>query len=101
MGTRDCGHTSAMSSPTRGEAGLTGQWRTSRPVVDHEICRAAKAGKMVCMQCWTYCPEAVIDKRVPIEIDLEYCKGCGICEEVCPADAITMVPETDFLKDEG
>ncbi|MFQ5911454.1 MAG: 4Fe-4S binding protein [Thermoplasmata archaeon] len=23
--------------------------------------------------------------------DMDYCKGCGICDEVCPADAIEMV----------
>jgi Pyruvate/2-oxoacid:ferredoxin oxidoreductase delta subunit len=26
-----------------------------------------------------------------VEIDLTYCKGCGICAEECPAKAITMV----------
>jgi len=25
--------------------------------------------------------------------DLTYCKGCEICAEVCPVDAVTMVPE--------
>ena len=25
--------------------------------------------------------------------DYDYCKGCEICAEVCPTDAITMVPE--------
>jgi Pyruvate/2-oxoacid:ferredoxin oxidoreductase delta subunit len=27
------------------------------------------------------------------EIDLDYCKGCGICVEECPSGAIRMVPE--------
>lgn len=95
MGTRDCKHVSAMAGPSAGEAGQTGQWRTQRPVVDHAKCVAAKAGKPVCMQCWMYCPEVVIAKRAPIEIDLVYCKGCGICMEVCPSGAISMVPETE------
>ena len=28
------------------------------------------------------------------EIDLDYCKGCGICVAECPCGAIEMVPET-------
>ncbi len=28
------------------------------------------------------------------EIDLDYCKGCGICVSECPSGAIKMVPET-------
>jgi pyruvate ferredoxin oxidoreductase delta subunit len=26
---------------------------------------------------------------------MDYCKGCGICAEECPAKAITMVDEVD------
>ena len=95
MGTRECGHVSAMASPSVGEAGLTGQWRTTRPVVDHEKCIEVKTGKGTCFRCWLYCPEMVVRKKAPIEIDMDYCKGCGICAEVCPASAIDMVPETD------
>jgi len=94
VGTRECGHISAMASPNEGEAGQTGEWRIERPVVDESKCIAAKAGKPVCMQCWLYCPEGVIAKEAPIKIDLRYCKGCGICVEVCRTDAIRMVPET-------
>jgi pyruvate ferredoxin oxidoreductase delta subunit len=28
-----------------------------------------------------------------IVFDLDYCKGCGICTEECPSDAIEMVRE--------
>ncbi|MFP3162015.1 MAG: 4Fe-4S binding protein, partial [Acidilobus sp.] len=28
-----------------------------------------------------------------VYVDYEYCKGCGICAEVCPTHAIEMVPE--------
>ena len=27
------------------------------------------------------------------EIDLDFCKGCGICVSECPSGAIQMVPE--------
>ncbi|MEM0469142.1 MAG: 4Fe-4S binding protein, partial [Pyrobaculum sp.] len=27
-------------------------------------------------------------------IDYTYCKGCGICSDVCPAKAIEMVQES-------
>jgi pyruvate ferredoxin oxidoreductase delta subunit len=39
-----------------------------------------------------YCPEACISKE-GIEIDFQYCKGCGICAVECPAEAIVMVKE--------
>ncbi|MDY6834379.1 MAG: 4Fe-4S binding protein [Chloroflexota bacterium] len=93
MGTRDCGHISAMASPTVGEAGKTGEWRQLRPVINHMKCIPAKKGKPACFMCWLYCPEVVVKRSIPIEIDLTYCKGCGICAEECPAGAIVMAPE--------
>ncbi|HNR36505.1 MAG TPA: 4Fe-4S binding protein [Candidatus Hydrogenedentes bacterium] len=94
MGTRECEHTSAMATPSFGEAGRTGDWRTQRPVVDNTKCIPAKNNRPGCFSCWMYCPEAVIKRTIPIEIDLEYCKGCGICAEECVSGAISMVPET-------
>ena len=95
MGTRACKHTSAMASPSIGEAGKTGQWRTHRPVVDARKCTPMRRNTPGCFQCWLFCPEAVIKRSIPIEIDLVYCKGCGICAEQCPSGAITMAPERD------
>lgn len=50
-----------------------------------------------CDNCFGMCPDnAVIktdDPAAPYLIDLDYCKGCGICATECPAGAITMVPE--------
>jgi pyruvate ferredoxin oxidoreductase delta subunit len=45
--------------------------------------------------CWLYCPESVIDweKVYKIQIDYTYCKGRGICADVCPVKAIDMTPE--------
>jgi pyruvate ferredoxin oxidoreductase delta subunit len=84
----------AMSAPCIGEAGLTGDWRNKRPVVDPTACLAVKAGKVTCQICWVHCPEACIEQGAPPVVDLDYCKGCGICAEECPADAIAMVPES-------
>ena len=49
-----------------------------------------------CDNCYALCPDdAVIKLGPPGEyvIDLDYCKGCGLCVEECPAGAIVMVPE--------
>jgi 2-oxoacid:acceptor oxidoreductase delta subunit (pyruvate/2-ketoisovalerate family) len=50
-----------------------------------------------CDNCFGVCPDnAVIKLGQPGEkylIDLDYCKGCGLCAAECPAGAIQMVPE--------
>jgi Pyruvate/2-oxoacid:ferredoxin oxidoreductase delta subunit len=45
--------------------------------------------------CKTICPEGCIEESgddffIP---DETYCKGCGICAEECPSDAIIMEQE--------
>ena len=51
-----------------------------------------------CDNCYGVCPDnAVIKLGEPGEryqIDLDFCKGCGICVAECPCGAIEMVPET-------
>jgi len=51
-----------------------------------------------CDNCYGVCPDnAVIKLGDPgelYEIDLDFCKGCGICVAECPCGAIEMVPET-------
>jgi pyruvate ferredoxin oxidoreductase delta subunit len=84
---------SAMSTLAVGEAGRTGDWRSLRPVIDHAKCIPSLKKKSSCMLCWLYCPEGVVKSTIPVEIDLDYCKGCGICAEECPAKAINMVRE--------
>lgn len=91
MGTRDCKHICDESEPGVGEAGKTGEWRSLTPVIDHSRCIHTRQKKPSCFICWLYCPDAIIKKTIPIQIDLEYCKGCGICMQVCPAKAIAMV----------
>lgn len=93
MGTRECGTITASSKPAKGEAGRTGDWRVVYPVIDLSVCTPAKSGRPSCFLCWMYCPDAVITKTVPPTIDLDYCKGCGICATECPVHAIEMKPE--------
>ena len=83
----------AMSKPCVGEAGRTGDWRNRMPVLTAEKCSAVKLGKPTCQLCWVYCPDACVSRGIGPEFDLEHCKGCGICAEMCPTGAIEMVPE--------
>jgi 2-oxoacid:acceptor oxidoreductase delta subunit (pyruvate/2-ketoisovalerate family) len=67
----------------------TGNYRTGvRP--EAELARCVD-----CLLCWLYCPDSAIvleDARFR-GIDLEVCKGCEICAEVCPTGAIELVAE--------
>ncbi|WP_020677754.1 4Fe-4S binding protein [Geopsychrobacter electrodiphilus] len=84
------------STPGPGDAGRTGSWRVERPIIDYNRCIPAKTGKHACHLCWLYCPDSTVSKAIKPEFDLQYCKGCGICAEECPAQAITMVAEENF-----
>jgi pyruvate ferredoxin oxidoreductase delta subunit len=95
MGVEERGGQIAMSKPSIGEAGATGDWRNSHPVIDVELCSAARLGKETCQLCWVYCPDACISRGVPPTIDLTYCKGCGICAQECPTKAIAMIAEEE------
>ena len=45
-----------------------------------------------CDNCYGMCPDGAIHKAADgtLEIDTEYCKGCGICASECPCGAIKM-----------
>ena len=64
----------------------TGDWRSSRPVIDKEKCTN-------CLLCWIYCPDSAISCEKPPKVDYRYCKGCGICANECPRKAIRMEEE--------
>lgn len=67
---------------------VTGDWRTSRPILDFEKC-------IHCLLCVPVCPDTSIpvveNKR--LDYDYEHCKGCGVCAAVCPVSCIEMIPE--------
>ncbi len=46
-----------------------------------------------CDNCYSYCPDNAIIKHEDgtLEINYDYCKGCGICATECPCGAIKMV----------
>ena len=53
-----------------------------------------------CLFCWIYCPDSAIEVKDGkiVGMDYEHCKGCGICESVCPVKpekAIKMVKERE------
>ena len=73
----------------------TGDWRSFRPIFDKDKC-------IHCMMCVCFCP----DDSIPTEgsendikrkeTDLDFCKGCGICANVCPVKCIKMEEEAKF-----
>ncbi len=70
----------------------TGSWRVERPVWNPQTC-------INCMLCWVSCPDGciILSKKDRVSgIDYTYCKGCGICAEVCPTKpkSIAMVLES-------
>ncbi len=65
-------------------------WRLIKPVFNKDYC-------IDCQFCWVYCPDVSIisrDKKM-IGVDMDHCKGCGICVEVCPTNpkSLLMFPE--------
>jgi 2-oxoacid:acceptor oxidoreductase gamma subunit (pyruvate/2-ketoisovalerate family)/2-oxoacid:acceptor oxidoreductase delta subunit (pyruvate/2-ketoisovalerate family) len=71
-------------STTDSRANHTGTWSLDRPLLTDE-CTA-------CALCALFCPEGAISRSDgAMAIDYLYCKGCGICEVVCPVrNAIAM-----------
>ena len=100
MGTRAYKRKTSHSEPGPGDGGRTGSWRVVRPVINTDLCIPAKRKAEACFICWLFCPDVVVTRTIPPTIDLEYCKGCGICAEECPTKAITMVDEAEFQEDE-
>jgi pyruvate ferredoxin oxidoreductase delta subunit len=72
------------ASTTDSLAVHTGSWSLDRPVLT-DACTA-------CALCALFCPEGAIARDDgSVVIDYLYCKGCGICEVVCPVrNAIRM-----------
>jgi len=82
------------AKPGTSKENKTGAWRTFVPEVDNEKC-------IKCGKCQMFCPEGCIrgleaqkmEDKTPPKINLDYCKGCGICAAECPVKAIAMKQE--------
>jgi len=47
-----------------------------------------------CCNCLYFCPDVAISRRgdaFGFDIDADHCKGCGICVEECPRDALSLM----------
>ena len=71
-------------STTDSHENHTGMWSVERPLLT-DACTA-------CAVCALFCPEGALTRRDgAMVVDYLFCKGCGICEIVCPVrDAIAM-----------
>ena len=79
--------------PADAEQPHTGAWRTGvKPSADLSKC-------VNCLLCWLHCPDSAImlKETTFVGFDFDYCKGCEICEQICPVEAITMVAEETTL----
>ena len=71
---------------------ITSNWRIVRPVIDDEKCTR-------CFTCYIACPDSCWsfnEKEEKMEWNWKFCKGCQICINECPVDALTAAPELDF-----
>jgi pyruvate ferredoxin oxidoreductase delta subunit len=70
----------------------TGAWATSIPVWNSATC-------IHCMTCWAVCPDDcwVVQEGKIQKVDLDYCKGCGLCANECPTKpkSIGMQPKVN------
>lgn len=82
------------------KAPRTGDWRYMKPEIDAAKC-------IGCKTCVPHCPEGVMEMRARlaeeieisskigkekeiVDVDFDFCKGCGVCAQVCPVKAISM-----------
>ena len=69
-----------------------GTWDRERALQETERCLSCGTCNL-CLQCVSFCPDASIwldENKTAVTVDLDHCKGCGICAYECPRGVITM-----------
>jgi Pyruvate/2-oxoacid:ferredoxin oxidoreductase delta subunit len=69
-----------------------GTWDLERALKEARGCLSCGTCNL-CLQCVSFCPDASIrlDEDNPdVTVDLDHCKGCGICAYECPRGVIAM-----------
>jgi 2-oxoacid:acceptor oxidoreductase delta subunit (pyruvate/2-ketoisovalerate family) len=83
-----------------GDAARAGFQEVNRGL-DHEAA-LEEAGRCLncgvcneCELCLIFCPDFAISRRETggFDVDMNYCKGCGVCAAECPRGALTMARE--------
>ncbi len=75
--------------PSESKGDKTGSWRTLvRPRYLQKDCIA-------CRMCLLICPEGCVSgkEKNTFNVDYTFCKGCGVCADICPKKDIAMEPE--------
>ncbi|MDP2718791.1 MAG: 2-oxoacid:acceptor oxidoreductase family protein, partial [Dehalococcoidia bacterium] len=80
----------AVNTPGSTVEYSTGDWRSQRPVWDHDKC-------IKCGICYIVCPQACVGQNEEKFFIANYyhCFGCGICATECWPKAISMVEEKE------
>ncbi len=83
----------SVSDPaSEAEAKQEGTWDRERTLQETERCLSCGTCNL-CLQCVSFCPDASIrldENKTAVTVDLDHCKGCGICAYECPRGVITM-----------
>jgi Pyruvate/2-oxoacid:ferredoxin oxidoreductase delta subunit len=82
----------ASGPPAETETSQAGTWDRERAMQEAERCLSCGTCNL-CLQCVSYCPDASIrpdGEKTCVAVDLDHCKGCGICAYECPRGVITM-----------